>query len=263
MKIEMEFRWPRMLQSRLQRFGVVALVTLFALGVPSALAVHDFTDVPDDHPFHAEISALKGSGITGGKTCVPPGTPPTFCPNEPVVRQGMAAFLHRGLSRVAHSNVILDPTIPFSATEATDTLVGDVTINVGGAGAGVNQFVEIEGQVTLGDNMTDGGGTIAPPYVVTIYLAEGDHTLPENRSPRFLQMIRNVDLPNDTVPISWVRAAAPGPHTYKLYAWAGLDADGAQALAERLALTVTTHAFGSTGGSTLNTTPSNEPRSGR
>ena len=82
MKIQIEARWPRFLQSRPRRFGVVALVTLFALGVPSALAVHDFTDVPDGNPFHAEISALKDSGITGGKTCVPPGRRPRSAPTS-------------------------------------------------------------------------------------------------------------------------------------------------------------------------------------
>ena len=66
----------------------------------------------------------------------------------------MAAFLNRGLSRAAQSNAIVNNVIPFSGGFPTDTLVGQVTIEVGGAGAGVNQFIHVQGQLTVNDNST-------------------------------------------------------------------------------------------------------------
>ena len=36
----------------------VALCVL-VIGVPLALAIHDFTEVPDANPFHADIAAMK------------------------------------------------------------------------------------------------------------------------------------------------------------------------------------------------------------
>ena len=76
--------------------GITALlVTLVLPGV--VLASHQFSDVPDSNTFHTSISNLKLAGITagcgGGK----------YCPNDPVTRGQMAAFLGRGLGRAAMS----------------------------------------------------------------------------------------------------------------------------------------------------------------
>jgi hypothetical protein len=135
-----EHHSPRRLKRR-WLFAFVALVAALVVAVPIAWASHQFTDVPDSNPFHTEIGNLAGAGITSGKTCVPtPGTPPTFCPNEPVVRQAMAAFLNRGLGRGARG-------------EAIETIIGDefvdlgnVTINVGGVAPGT-QFVKVDAAV--------------------------------------------------------------------------------------------------------------------
>lgn len=54
-------------------------------GVPS------FTDVPTTDIFYAAIEALKASGVTTG--CAPG----LYCPNDPVTRGQMAAFLSRAL----------------------------------------------------------------------------------------------------------------------------------------------------------------------
>ena len=74
------------------------------VAVPVALASDLFTDVPDANPFHNDIGAIARAGITQGKTCVPPGTPPTYCPGENVTREAMAAFMHRGFGRVAEAS---------------------------------------------------------------------------------------------------------------------------------------------------------------
>src|SRR5688500_7821534 len=83
--------------------GLLASV-LALVAVPGAGAGHSFTDVPNDHPFHNEIGIFKDTNITAGKTCVPPGTPPTFCPDEVVERQAMAAFIDRALGLVVRPN---------------------------------------------------------------------------------------------------------------------------------------------------------------
>ncbi|MCP5419819.1 MAG: S-layer homology domain-containing protein [Gammaproteobacteria bacterium] len=51
-----------------------------------------FLDVPTSHPFFKEVEALAASGISGG--C---GDGTIYCPNNPVTRGQMAAFLARAL----------------------------------------------------------------------------------------------------------------------------------------------------------------------
>jgi hypothetical protein len=57
-----------------------------------AWASHQFTDVPDSNIFHADIDWLADAGITLG--CNPPAND-EYCPNDPVTRGQMAAFMHR------------------------------------------------------------------------------------------------------------------------------------------------------------------------
>ena len=77
---------------RLIAAGVVTLLLALPVGV---YASHDFSDVPTSNTFHAVISTLYGSRITGG--C---GSG-KYCPNASVTRGQMAAFLVRGLGRMA------------------------------------------------------------------------------------------------------------------------------------------------------------------
>src|SRR6266540_3635778 len=69
---------------------VALSLMLFSLG---AFAFHDFSDVDSAAFYHDDVNWLKEMGITLG--CG--GT--LFCPNDPVTRGQMAAFLHRA-SRV-------------------------------------------------------------------------------------------------------------------------------------------------------------------
>lgn len=59
--------------------------------ISPAPASASFTDVPLGHPFFTVIEALKASGITAGCTAT------QFCPDAPVSRAAMAAFLARAL----------------------------------------------------------------------------------------------------------------------------------------------------------------------
>jgi hypothetical protein len=52
-----------------------------------------FNDVPTDHPFFEFVEALAASGITAGCSA----SPPLFCPDAPLTRKQMAAFLAKAL----------------------------------------------------------------------------------------------------------------------------------------------------------------------
>ena len=132
---------------RLRRRALFALVGLGAalvVAVPLAWASHQFNDVPDANPFHDDISAIAGAGITAGKTCVPPGAPPTYCPGEGITREAMAAFVHRGFGRVGGDflplgEVPADISVPTGWT--LDLTAGGVPGNTG--------FVKIDAEVGI------------------------------------------------------------------------------------------------------------------
>lgn len=52
-----------------------------------------FNDVPTNHPFFQFIQALSASGITVGCQA----SPPLYCPDAPLTRKQMAAFLSKAL----------------------------------------------------------------------------------------------------------------------------------------------------------------------
>jgi hypothetical protein len=73
---------------------VLAVLALVAVLAPAASASHQFTDVPNDHPFHSEIGIFRDTNITSGCTAT------EFCPQDFVRRQAMAAFVTRALGLV-------------------------------------------------------------------------------------------------------------------------------------------------------------------
>jgi hypothetical protein len=82
---------------RMRRLTVVGIAALM-LAVPVAVsASHIFSDVPTSNTFHASISTLYGARITGG--CATG----KYCPDAAVTRGQMAAFLVRGLGRMANA----------------------------------------------------------------------------------------------------------------------------------------------------------------
>lgn len=75
------------------------LVRLFDLPAPERRLV--FADVPDSHVFADEVAALAAAGLSRGCGFVD-GAGPVFCPDRPLSRAELAAFLHR-LDRFAAS----------------------------------------------------------------------------------------------------------------------------------------------------------------
>src|SRR5690606_39397561 len=76
----------------------LAVLVVGMLGLSGvAVASHQFRDVPDDHVFHEDIEWLRDTGLTRG--CNPPVND-RFCPDDPVTRGQMAAFMHRFAERL-------------------------------------------------------------------------------------------------------------------------------------------------------------------
>lgn len=71
--------------------ALVAVTALIAVPL-GAWGSHAFSDVPSDHTFHNDISAIADAGVTRG--CNPPANT-EYCPEDNVTRGQMAAFLNR------------------------------------------------------------------------------------------------------------------------------------------------------------------------
>ena len=204
-----------------------SLVAALAITVPVAWAT--FGDVPPGNPFYADINAIQGAGITSG--C---GSG-NFCPDTTIPRQAEAAFVHRGLGRVAQSTALTHSTVTDADGERD---LGSVTINVGGVAG--NQFVTVRG-------------------TVSIYGTGGD--CPCNMGIR-LQELGSIAVVSeyDQIPIAtynqkiihieYVFSATPGNHTYVMSMSLGSAASFSLI---GLDLNATTSAFGSGGANILGT----------
>src|SRR6266542_562415 len=96
--------------------SVALSLLLFSLG---AVAFHDFSDVDTAAFYHDDVHWLKEMGITLG--CG--GT--LFCPNDPVTRGQMAAFLHRA------SRVHERPGFALTTLDSTGTVGWYTSVAVG------------------------------------------------------------------------------------------------------------------------------------
>jgi hypothetical protein len=217
---------------------VVAGVVL----VPVAWASHVFTDVPDSSPFHDDISAIAGAGITAGKTCDPPGSAPTYCPSEPITREAMAAYVHRGFDRLGwgYSNYTeLSEAAPYQ-------FLAPITVTTGGVPGGT-QIVLLTAQLNVSAkeastgcpcnvlfkfrNSTDddpGGVPISPGVWVTT--DNGSH------------------LGDSTGALTW---AASVPAATTLTFWVGAELSGTTPVDVLVSSSAIVAPFGSTGASTL------------
>jgi hypothetical protein len=216
-----------------RRLTLIGFIAAIVLAVPmTVLASHQFSDVPNSSFYHNDISALAGAGVTtgcgGGK----------YCPANAVTREQMATFLHRGLGRAAMSTTSVDTSIVRTDGFVT---VSAVSIDVGGVGG--NQFVDVRGEVTAAGTLTGCGDFC----YVNARLRDADTgTL---SSTAFYRFSEEGIGDQDVVGKSWVFTAAPGTHTYQLQV-AVFQTDDPLTVVFPTVI-ATTHAFGSTGTSTL------------
>jgi hypothetical protein len=154
-KIQVEVQGPQWLarSPRRARRLAVATVAILVLAIPAAVWASDkFFDVPDDQPFHNQISAIAGAGITTG--CGDPAAR-TYCPTEFVRRDAMAAFMHRGFGRVTLDDlgfILAVPTTESAPVGWTHTMTPGVPSN---ALAGAQGFIKTDATITLlADDLT-------------------------------------------------------------------------------------------------------------
>ena len=182
---------------------MVLATLVLALVLPAtALAASTFSDVPPGDPYEAAIEAIAHAGITtgcgGGK----------FCPTDNITRQQEAVFVQRAGSRVAMSNTLTDPTVSFPA----ENEVASVTIKVAGTtalGIGANQFVRVDGHVSIAGN----GVTAGCPCAYVLFIQESGSQVGQT----YAEFPAASSQMNITA--SWVFPADPGTHTYKLVAY--------------------------------------------
>ena len=72
---------------------LLAVRIFYRLQVSPAPAFASFSDVPVGHPFFPFVEALVAAGITQGCAV----SPPRFCPDDPITRKQMAAFIAKAL----------------------------------------------------------------------------------------------------------------------------------------------------------------------
>ena len=126
-------RWPRRRLTR--RLGpVLSLAVVMIAGPAVVLASHYFSDVPTSNSFHSQIGSMKDAGITSGCSAT------LYCPNDPVTRGQMAAFLRRGLPRISES------TFNTTLTNTSLDVVGSIDVKAGDVPGGTAQ-VKIDAAV--------------------------------------------------------------------------------------------------------------------
>jgi len=137
----------RFRRSKRSVIGVLAaLGVVLLVAVPVALAVDLFSDVPDENPFHDDISAIARAGITTG--CAPGA----YCPGDNVSRQAMAAFMLRGFGRVSQGVGDTTSVGGEAFLVATATLTPGLPSN---ALAGAGGFIKVDASVdVIGVDMT-------------------------------------------------------------------------------------------------------------
>ena len=158
-----ERRWRRRL------IGVLAVGIIVAIAPAIVLASHQFTDVPTSYIFHGDIDHVYDARVTNGCTAT------TYCPDDPVSRGQMAAFLNRVGGRVTYD------TNGYQFNLATEKELAAVTIRAGNVPGGV-AFVKLDasyfGYTNSGDETlcvpctaifsvrwTEGGVSSLPSYV--------------------------------------------------------------------------------------------------
>jgi len=241
-----------------RKFSLAGVILVLVVLLPTVVLAGDrFTDVPSDPgdptgQFHDQINAIAGAGITKG--CNPAGT--LFCPEDPVDRRSMAAFMTRGFSRVGNASDIYSvtalPSVPASGQTSFDPVdVGSVTIDVPGA-TGETQFVMITGKLGVYTNSTFATYCTGATCTWRIEIYDGTTILDD--------AIFRPTGDNDAATMSLNAVVPEGSgttQTYTMRIWyEGTIATGTFTPYD-FSLSAITVPFGATGGSTLSSVSSN------
>ncbi len=197
-------------RSRMRRAVVVLGVMVVMLGVPVvSTASHLFSDVPTGSTFHNDIAAIAAAGLTDGCTAT------TYCPNSPVTRGQMAAFLRRGGGTIAAEfggSLAAGGDVASGQFSNSFSLIREVQLTVPGVsrGGAAHQLVHVQGRVIL---YTFGPESGCPcVFEAMVYNPEGDYT-----SPSQFNTLIGVGEFLEAVDIDTVIPITPGTRTFRLY----------------------------------------------
>ncbi|MEO6350673.1 MAG: S-layer homology domain-containing protein [Candidatus Limnocylindrales bacterium] len=227
------------------------MLTVLLTAPAVVLASHQFNDVPDSNPFHNEISAIAGAGITGGFG------DGGYHPGDSVTRQAMAAFMQRGFGRTALAigQAPLSPSVfvPANSFQSPAFWVRQVTITVPGATNAFSpqQLVHLQGRVQLDTSMdTSPKGC---PCEFAAYIR--DTTTATSSTAQFATFESSTTSAfTYTFDVDALFAAPPGARTYRLDVFVNARNNATNAATFELSglssLSAMTFPFGPAGGNT-------------
>lgn len=137
---------------------IAAAMLVLALVLPgTALATHLFADVANSNTFHNTISNVYARGLTGG--C---GSG-NYCPNDPVTRGQMSAFLDRmfkadGLP-LGYAAINADGSVAsgyarnLGTVSVTHTVTGYYRVNLGGLTITDDHVIIVQPRQTFGNEV--------------------------------------------------------------------------------------------------------------
>lgn len=198
---------------------IALMIALIAVPAAVAIGSHRFTDVPSSHVFHDDITWLADQGITRG--CNPPANT-RFCPDEPVTRGQMAAFMKRFADTMSGSggggSGSAGPTTRITQSGTGSTILPDdswttlaTTRLTAPAGGGA---LYVDGTASLSTEFVDdlgGGGLI----VATV-----NQSCSRNAAGPFAAWSTANLAGMDSAAVSGVFRVSSGTHTVRLCGWA-------------------------------------------
>jgi hypothetical protein len=163
---------------------IAAGLLVLALVIPgTALASHLFSDVSDSYTFHNSISNVYARGLTGG--C----GGGKYCPNDPVTRGQMSAFLDRmfkaegmplGYAAInANGTVATGYARNLGTVSVTHTLTGYYQVSFGGLPIADDHVIIVQPRQTFGNSLcrVDQGSTGTTAEVFCHTIADGSPAL--------------------------------------------------------------------------------------
>lgn len=189
---------------------IVVAVAVLTIPAVAAVASDRFGDVPSGHVFHDDIAWLADQGITRG--CNPPAND-AFCPDQPVTRGQMAAFMHRLADNLgtggATARVSGAEGPPRLLTEDNWTTLVSTTISAPSAGA-----VLIDGGASLFvENNSDGGGA-------GLIAATTDQTCSDSMTATAATWATATQAGVDSAAVNGLLPVPQGTTTVRLCGWA-------------------------------------------
>ena len=198
---------------------VLIVAVLLLLLVPvTAIGAGTFEDVPAGHTFEADIEWLASVGVTAG--CNPPANT-QYCPNNPVTRGQMAAFLHRLSSGVVDADTVdgIDASELISAHGVTGGVMDDffaaglMAILSDTIDAPADGYFHITAVTYAGDDWTMAG---AGALGLELYV-DGASVTPISLS-WFKECVVADNCGDDTASLTVVVPVTAGPHVIDLMA---------------------------------------------